>query len=104
MSLQFFAHALCFGGAINNQAVHSMRIPLRSIFYFLLHGNLLDISTYIFCCHLKTTLSGFISASVAKVLELSDTTLSFTLLSHQLIILLTFFLIIFIFPIPTVTF
>lgn len=73
MALQFFVHALCFGGTINNQIVRSMRIPLRSIFCFPLQGSLLDISTYIFCCHLKTTLSRFIPASVAKVLELSET-------------------------------
>lgn len=49
--------------------VFSMRIPLRSIFYFLLQGSLLDICSYMVFCHLKITLSRFIPVFVAKVLK-----------------------------------
>lgn len=62
ISLQFFAHALYFGGSYNNQTLSSLRTPLRSIFYFPWQGSLLDISTCLVCCHLQTTLSGFIQS------------------------------------------
>ena len=56
-------------GPLVISAVFSVRIPLRSIFYFPLQGSLLDICSYMVFRHLKITLPRFIPVLVAKVLK-----------------------------------